>query len=137
MIHSPFTMLLLSALAIGDSTATLTVEETRLVRENVYDQPARLGSLAIGDPQALLIPEALVKLHGEKPQAVIDLLLVIMDGGNPKDSALAPGYALSFIDNTRVGAMVVRNSQAKTYDAVDKNWGKTPRLHWICQVVKR
>ncbi|MFN4261935.1 MAG: hypothetical protein ACK4RK_21860, partial [Gemmataceae bacterium] len=72
------------------------------------------------------------------------LLLKIMEGANPEDSAVAAGYALSLIIIEREpkwphgagGCAPVEFFDRETYDIVQKHWKKTPRQHWIGWVRK-
>jgi hypothetical protein len=86
----------------------------------------------------LEVPEPLAQLYKHHPRPVLDLLLKIMDGGSPKDSVLAAGYAMALLDGPGGGVVCVEHfyfgKHKATYDAVDKDWEKTPRQHWIKKV---
>ena len=79
-----------------------------VVRRCVYNETAKIAAVAPGDFQErLLIPETLSGLYRQHPSAVLDLLLRIIDGGNPRDSVLAAGYAISSLDGPAVGIVCV------------------------------
>jgi len=103
-----------------------------VVRRCVYDETPKKAAVAPGDFQErLIIPEALSDLFRLHPSAVLDLLLRIIDGGNPDDSVLAAGYAISLLDGPVAGVVCVDVFDKGTYDKVEKAWKTTPRKHWI------
>ncbi len=125
-----------------DKKAAFDVEADRLVRQAVYNENPRahvqldLETFLLPLP-VVVIPEPLVKLYQQHPQSVLDLLLKIMDGGNPSDSVLAAAYAVELLVGRGVGVVCVDQFDPATYDTVDKGWGKTPRQHWIKKVRER
>jgi hypothetical protein len=124
------------ALGTSDSKDTFDADAEKLVREAVYyNSPATTSRAMDADGLAridiLVVPEELTDLHRRHPEAVLGLLLKIMEGGNPRDSSLAAGYALSLLKGPEIGIICVRHFDKDTYDSFNKNWETTPRKHWI------
>jgi hypothetical protein len=113
----------------------LDSRQEAIVRRAVYEnEPLINSSPAFLFQGELGIPEPLAELAKNHRREVIELLLKIMDGGSPKDSALAAGYAVSLLSGPRVGVVCVERFDKATYDEVDKDWETTPRQHWIDRV---
>ena len=109
----------------------LTADQMRVVREAVYAREASIVTDRRTFIRSLLMPEPLGTLYKQNPQPVLELLLVIMEGANPRDSSLAAGYAFELMGGPGRGVVMVEFFDKKTYDTVDKDWETTPRQHWI------
>jgi hypothetical protein len=107
----------------------------KVVRDAVYNNnKPRTASPNKDFYSILLVPDSLTEAYKKHPQAVLGVLLRIMDGGNPNDSVLAAGYAISLLRGPGVGIVCIRHFDKETYDTVDKDWEVTPRQHWIKRV---
>jgi hypothetical protein len=127
-------LLLTTHLVVAD--ANLTIDEVRAVRDAVYNNNPRLYSPDKSVERFLEVPKALTELYKQNPGQVLDTLSVIMEGGNPKDSILAAGYALELLAGPGHGTVCVDLFDKGTYDSLDKGWKTTPRLHWINRLKK-
>jgi hypothetical protein len=117
-----------------DPKATLDAAEEKVVREAVYNMGPLTASPRMDFISELVLPDSLVALHKKKPQAVLNLLLVIMEGASPKDSVLAAGYAISLLTSPAVGVVCIDHFDKNTYDSVHRAWETTPRKHWLKKV---
>ena len=111
----------------------LSVEQIRIVRESVYEKLAPIGTDYKTLVRSVLVPADLRELYNKKPEAVLDVLEVIMQGGRPRDSVVAAAYAFELHGREGDGVVVVDflESRGKEYDKLDRNWKLTPRDHWI------
>jgi hypothetical protein len=118
------------------ANCVLDLETEKVVREAVYnEQPVIYAPDHWSLDRALYVPKSLARVYDNHPEAVLDLLLKIMEGGRPCDSALAAGYAISLQAGPTVGSVCVENFfNENTYDVLDKYWATTPRKHWIAKV---
>jgi hypothetical protein len=126
----------LSAPRAPDGNDPFDLTKEAQVREAVYSEEIRVTS-DFDFQSKLVLPKALETSYTKHPQAVLGVLLKIMEGGRPRDSALAAGYAISLLDGTAVGVICVEHFDKKTYDSLDKDWRTTPRRHWIAKVNSR
>ena len=123
------------AMPCEDRNGLLDNEKEKVVRDAVYN-----GKTLLYSPEerpwdrVLRFPEPLTQLYNQHPQAVLHLLLKIMEGGRPTDSVLAAGYAISLQAGPSVGRVCVENFDEKTFDTLDNDWRTTPRKHWIAKV---
>jgi hypothetical protein len=135
-MHLAPTLLIFLALA-DDPTMVetpLTREQIRVVRESVYEGKATISAIdRFGSPR-LNIPMPLYELFREKPRGVLEVLLVIVEGANPHESALAAGFALELAKGPGAGVLCLEYVNKETYDTVDRHWMKTPREHWADRV---
>jgi hypothetical protein len=117
----------------------LTPEEIRIVREAVYDRKAIVATDDKTLIRFVVVPAPLEQLYKERPEQVFALLQKIMDGARPMDSIIAASYAFELTKGRGRGTIVVEYSvpRTKEYDQVDKDWGKTPRAHWIGKLNSR
>ncbi len=131
-------LLTMSAVAEKDEAKTaLDIDSERVVRDAVYyEEAATFSKRELPGASMLVVPERLQKVYKEHPEAVVDLLLKIMEGANPRESVLAAGYAMSLLKGPARGAVCVENFEAKKYDSLDKDWRVTPRKHWIGRVLE-
>jgi hypothetical protein len=130
-------IVLLTAAIVQERHTTEVLDTTQemVVRRCVYDgSPKVVADASVGFQAQLIIPEALSGLYRQRPGAVLELLLRIIDGGNPNDSALAAGYAMSLQKGPAVGVICVDVFDKDTYDKLDKAWETTPRKHWIAKI---
>ncbi len=81
--------------------------------------------------EVLLVPPIIAELHKKNPDAVLNLLVRVADGGNADDSNRAVCYAMEMVFAPGMGDMVAGMYKAANYDTVDKDWGRTPREHWL------
>lgn len=123
-----------SHMSAEETKPALDAQQEKIVRESVYDSNPRLESPKRDFQSILVIPTPLADVYKEKPQAVLDLLLKIMEGASPKDSALAAGYALALLDGPGGGVVCVEHFDKAIYGVVDKDWKITPRAHWVQKV---
>ena len=117
--------------SMSHTPSTLTIEEQASARKAVYE-----GRLISVSPKRdffsiLEVPKILTDLYKKNPDAVIDLLSRIADGGNPADSIRAASFAIEMVDGPGAGELCASLFKTATYDTVDKDWGHTPREHWV------
>ena len=111
----------------------------KAVRTAVYDHGIVIGTrFDRGLPfDEVGIPKSLKDAYVKRPKAVIELLLTIAEGGEPRDSMKAVAYAISLIDGPGVGVVVVSVFDRAKYDDIDPAWEETPRRHWIGKLNER
>jgi hypothetical protein len=121
----------------------LNADAEKLVRRAVYDNPPKVSPIPQIDARTgiewppitiLVVPEPVANLYKQRPRRVLELLLRIMDGAEPKQSSLAAGYALELMGPPSRGLVCIEVFDKNTYDLVEKNWKSTPRQHWIKRV---
>jgi hypothetical protein len=126
-----------------DKKTAFDAAAEKVVRQAVYDQPPTVEPVPQKDSQGrtvnvpitiLVVPKPLAELYKRHPRPVLELLLRIMDGANPRESSLAAGYAMELLGGPGRGLVCVEFFNKDTYDAVDKDWEKTPRQHWMKKV---
>ena len=124
-----------SRATIGGRTP-LSVEDENKLRSAVYNNelgtafPVK-GEWAFGE--VLGVPAHVFTIYEKDPVGTLEVLLKIVEGGNPKDSALALGYALSVVAKTPwAGAIAAHEIIGRDhYDQLDDGWQCTPRQHWV------
>ena len=110
----------------------LSVEDMRLIRSAVYDNEAKDYSPSDQPEERLLeVPKPLSELFKKKPTAALNFLCVIMEGARPKDSILAASYAFELLSGHGRGLTCLDIFDKAIYDVILKEWGTTPREHWI------
>lgn len=112
----------------------LGVEDSRTVRNIIYKEKLIVQTAApVGGAQIVNIPKQLVDLYKRKPASVLALLVRIVDGANPKESATAAAYALALVQGGGGGVAVALTfySWGDKYDEFDDDWGMTHREHWL------
>ncbi len=125
-------------LSVAVNGAELTDGEARAVREAAYGGPLLLFTPERPDggrgAEMVTVPAGLVTLYQRKPRAVVELLLVVVEGARPSDSVRAAAYALALTDRPTAGALPARHFDEETYDAPDSNrinsragWAKAVR----------
>jgi hypothetical protein len=114
----------------GMGETALTREQIRVVRDCVYEGKATIGVLDRFGSPGLNVPMPLTELYRDKPRGVLEVLLVIVEGANPHESALAAGFALALAKDPGAGAVCIEYVNKDSYDTLDKHWMKTPREHW-------
>ena len=116
----------------GQEHKELNVEDIRLVRSAVYDnEPKEYSPDGRPEERWLEVPKSLSELYKKKPTAVLNFLLVIMEGANPTDSVLATGYAFELLSGYGRGVTCLEIFDNANYDVICKEWCTTPREHWI------
>ncbi|HYV34129.1 MAG TPA: hypothetical protein VE988_00410 [Gemmataceae bacterium] len=112
----------------------LPPEVEKAVREAVYS-----GKLLLAHPvdgkyalmEIVLVPEKVESAYKDHPDATIELLLAITEGGRPTDSMIAASFAIALGKSPAVASVVLSVFKEDAYDAVDKDWKVTPRQHWL------
>ena len=110
------------------------LEKTVKLRDAVHGRPAGVFSgeyRGFLDHQMVDVPEPLVDLYKQKPEAVLNELLSIMEAGSPRDASSAAAYGFELLRGPGAGVICVRVFDGKIFDTVDKNWNTTSRAHWI------
>src|SRR2546427_351434 len=106
----------LMAVPSNHQNEALTPDEERTVRKSVYDGEMLIVSPKMDFQDILVIPKPLTDLYKKRPRAVVDLLLTIMEGGNPRDSVLAAGYAIGLLDDPAVAVVCIDHFDKSKYD---------------------
>lgn len=140
-LNSPSLLILFAVAAMSNSNPKdgFGADKEKVVRDAVYNNNPLTASPKEDFQSVLVIPKPLAELYKAHPKPVVDMLLKVIDGGRPKDSVLAAGYALELLDGPGGGVVCVdlfyngKNAKAN-YDIVDKNWEKTPRQHWVKKI---
>ncbi len=127
-------LLILRPIRAMDPKDGLNYDSEKVVRDAVYNNEAATASPKRDGHSVLVMPDALVKVYMANPDDVIKLLLTIEEGGRPKDSVLAAGYAMSLLGGPARGVVCVDNFEESKYDNVDVDWKSTPRKHWAKKV---
>lgn len=131
MLYIYFCVFLAAPAEGTPSSDKLSLDQIQVIRAAVYDNDAWVGSPERSAERVLSVPPPLGNLYKKRPAAVLDVLLTIMEGANPKDSSLAAGYAVELLEGPGAGVVCVEFFDKKTYDVMDKNWETCPREHWI------
>lgn len=109
----------------------LDAAQERAVRAAVYGKKAKIEPLTFRDINEVLIPTELAEVYTARPRATIDLLLAIVEGGNPDDSVAAAAYGIALLGSPNGAAVCVEYFDAKKYDEIDEDWKHSPRKHWV------
>jgi hypothetical protein len=142
-VGSMFAMMAAPPTHADEKKPALDAEAEKSVRQAVYNYPPAVSPIPQKDPRTgielppitiLVLPEPLAKLYKQHPRRVLELLLRIMDGADPKQSSLAAGYALELMGPPGRGLVCIELFDKNTYDVIEKNWKTTPRQHWIKRV---
>lgn len=130
-----YTLILsLSAITTNAVFTNLDAVQEKAVRDAVYNKNPQVYSPKMDFHSVLAVPEQLTKLYQKHPKAVIEVLQKVVDGGSPKDSATAAGYAIELMKGPGVGVVVLDHYKKDTYDSIDPTWKVTPRTHWAGRV---
>jgi hypothetical protein len=133
-MHIQSLLIAVTTVIPGESTPRFDPIKAKMVRDSVYNNRPLTASPQMDFRSELVMPDELTDLYRKHPQEVLDVLEKIIDGGNPKDSVLAAGCAISLLKGPRVGVVCVDNFDRKTYDTFDTDWEATPREHWLRKV---
>jgi hypothetical protein len=139
MISFQLSFFLMLTIAIpmlgGKSEALLSASEEKSIRDIVYGEQTGTVLPTSGKyakHEILTITPDLQKIYDNKPDATLDLLNKMIEGGNPRDSSYAAACACTLCaDDPVLGAVIRRTAHAKTYDVFDSYWEETPREHNI------
>jgi hypothetical protein len=133
---APTVLVLANMLSVFSTTPSdrLTAEELVALRNAVYKGDLVSVSRNRDFHSELELPMVLTEFYKKSPDAVIDLLARIADGAPPGESFIAVCYGLE-LGKRGVGELLARNSDSEMYttkyDVVQKDWGHTPREHWV------
>jgi hypothetical protein len=142
-LGSMFALMATPPTRADDKKPVLDADAENAVRRSVYDTPPAVspilprnsrGEIASPPITIVVVPDPVPKLYKEHPRAVIELLLRIMDGANPRQSSQAAGYALELMAGPGNGLVCIEFFDPKTYDTVQKDSKTTLRQHWIKKV---
>jgi hypothetical protein len=128
---------MVSSIRAADQEYTLAPDEEKLIRDAVYGgklliaESDRIGHTMIG------VPQPVTEMYVKHRHSVLNLLITIAEGGNPRDSVLAAAYSIALLDGPAVAVVCARNFDRAAYDVVDEDWETTPRKHWITKIRER
>ena len=134
--NSGFVLTVLIMISHGPKTAS-EVELEQSVRSAVYNKSSQVESPNRDFRDILIVPQPLADSYKKDPKAVLELLLKIIDGANPPESALAAGYAIELLSGPGVGVICVEYFDKAKYDALDKDWKTTIRNHWMGKILAK
>ena len=87
--------------------------------------------------EVLLVPKELAEAYSRNPEKTLMLLLSIVEGANPRDAALAAGFAISLARSPVAGAIAVsgaRGVKDANFDRLFADTGMSFRTILIDQV---
>ena len=116
---------------IAQEKDELTTEQIQMVRDAVYSKSATTEFLRKELYDIVPVPKSLIEVYKQKPVKALEVLLLIMDGANPRDSVSAAAYAFELLEGPGAGVICLRVFKSEKYDVVDEDWKTTPRTHWI------
>jgi len=145
VVHSLASMFALMAAPLthaDDKSPALDAEAEKSVRQGVYNYPPTVSPIPQKDARGneslpitiVVVPEPVPAIYKKNPRAVLELLIRIVDGADPKQSSLAAAYALELIGPRSRGLVCIEFFDAKTYDIIEKDAKVTLRHHWIMKI---
>jgi len=134
LIHCCVSIALAPLIRLPDATAPLKSEDAKAVRSAVYENDPLVGTRDADMLRILDLPEPLRTCYNNNNNATIELLLIIVEGGRPRDSVLAAGYAFELVGGPGRGVACIRVFSEISYDDMDDAWGATPRKHWMSKI---
>lgn len=117
-----------------ESRAVFSNEHEQAVRQSIYNNDAEIETRKTDLQTYLRVPKQLTQLHKDYPHEVINLLMKIIDGGNPKDSQFAAGCALSLLKGPEVGIVFVTAYKVDDWDSTNFYQTETTRAHCLAAV---
>jgi hypothetical protein len=108
-----------------------TRERERTIREVVCGRQPVVQSVPSQLLDEIVLPDVLISAHKEAPQATLKALLKIVEDEKADDSVAAAAYAFALLDGPAVGVVCLEHYDRVSYDKVDRDWGCTPREHWL------
>jgi hypothetical protein len=115
----------------------LTREQERAIREDLAEATPPAGSPVRNWPGGARVPVDLLAAHRRNSMAVLDFLVRLVVGSDPTESVTAAAVALALLGPEGGGRIYVERFDPASYDAVDPEWGTTPRDHWLATIRTR
>lgn len=109
-------------------------QQERSIRSAVYSGKVESESPDLDFQGRLIIPRCIVEIHKKHPDKVVSLLVVIVEGANPRDSVAAACYAIALLHGAKQGVIPIEHFNVESYDKIDSDWNTTPRRHWLEKV---